>query len=193
MLNYSDPVLVFFFLLIFTIATIMQCFLMSVFFNKANLAAACSGVIYFTLYLPHILCFAWQDRITKNMKLAAVSSSNKRSSKLFSKRPLSGERVLLPLQSLLSQVAFGFGTEYLSRYEEQGLGLQWDNIQTSPLEKDTFSFLMSILMMTFDAVLYAVLAWYLDNVFPGWAAVMDVHQILAFTLSSSSLFFFSLS
>uniref|UniRef100_A0A4W6FEQ1 ATP binding cassette subfamily A member 4 n=1 Tax=Lates calcarifer TaxID=8187 RepID=A0A4W6FEQ1_LATCA len=137
-LNYSDPILVFFFLLTFTIATIMQCFLMSVFFNKANLAAACSGIIYFTLYLPHILCFAWQDRITKNMKL-----------------------------SLLSPVAFGFGTEYLSRYEEQGLGLQWDNIQTSPLEKDTYSFLTSILMMMFDAVLYAVLAWYLDNVFPG--------------------------
>uniref|UniRef100_A0A3Q3XQQ9 ABC transporter domain-containing protein n=1 Tax=Mola mola TaxID=94237 RepID=A0A3Q3XQQ9_MOLML len=139
-LNYSDPVLVFFFLLTFTIATIMQCFLMSVFFNKANLAAACSGIIYFTLYLPHILCFAWQDRITKNMKLAA---------------------------SLLSQVAFGFGTEYMSRYEEQGLGLQWDNIYTSPLEKDTFSFLTSILMMVLDAVLYAILAWYLDNVFPG--------------------------
>lgn len=73
---------------------------------------------------------------------------------------------LLP-QSLLSQVAFGFGTEYLSRYEEQGLGLQWDNIQTSPLEGDEFSFLTSICMMGLDTVLYAVLAWYLDNVFPG--------------------------
>ncbi|XP_034470227.1 retinal-specific phospholipid-transporting ATPase ABCA4-like isoform X1 [Hippoglossus hippoglossus] len=139
-LNYSNPVLVFFFLLTFTVTTIMQCFLMSVFFNKANLAAACSGIIYFTLYLPHVLCFAWQDRITTNMKLAA---------------------------SLLSPVAFGFGTEYLSRYEEQGLGLQWDNIRTSPLEKDTYSFLTSVLMMLLDAVLYAVLAWYLDNVFPG--------------------------
>uniref|UniRef100_A0A3Q2QA05 P-type phospholipid transporter n=1 Tax=Fundulus heteroclitus TaxID=8078 RepID=A0A3Q2QA05_FUNHE len=139
-LNYSDPLLVFFFLLTFTVTTIMQCFLMSVFFNKANLAAACSGIIYFTLYLPHILCFAWQDRITKTMKLAA---------------------------SLLSPVAFGFGTEYLSRYEEQGLGLQWNNIGTSPLEKDTYSFLTSILMMVFDGILYGVLAWYLDNVFPG--------------------------
>lgn len=72
-------------------------------------------------------------------------------------------------QSLLSPVAFGFGTEYLSRYEEQGLGLQWNNIKTSPLEKDTYSFLTSILMMIFDAVLYGILAWYLDNVFPGWA------------------------
>lgn len=72
-LNYSNPTILFFFLLTFTMATIMQCFLMSVFFNKANLAAACSGIIYFTLYLPHILCFAWQDRITCNIKLAAVS------------------------------------------------------------------------------------------------------------------------
>uniref|UniRef100_A0A8C2DN24 ATP-binding cassette, sub-family A (ABC1), member 4b n=1 Tax=Cyprinus carpio TaxID=7962 RepID=A0A8C2DN24_CYPCA len=138
-LNYSDPIILFLFLLTFTVATIMQCFLMSVFFNKANLAAACSGIIYFTLYLPHIFCFAWQDRITKEMKLA----------------------------SFLSPVAFGFGTEYLSRYEEQGLGLQWDNIRTRPLEGDEYSFFTSIHMMLLVAVIYAFLAWYLDNVFPG--------------------------
>uniref|UniRef100_A0A8C4SRD7 P-type phospholipid transporter n=1 Tax=Erpetoichthys calabaricus TaxID=27687 RepID=A0A8C4SRD7_ERPCA len=139
-LNYSNPALLFLFLLTFTVATIMQCFLMSIFFNKANLAAACSGIIYFTLYLPHILCFAWQDRLTKNIKILA---------------------------SLLSPVAFGFGTEYLSRYEEQGLGLQWDNIRSSPLEGDNYSFFLSIRMMIFDAILYGALAWYLDNVFPG--------------------------
>lgn len=70
-------------------------------------------------------------------------------------------------QSLLSQVAFGFGTEYLSRYEEQGLGLQWDNIQNSPLEGDQYSFLLSIEIMLFDAFIYGFFAWYLDNVFPG--------------------------
>lgn len=70
-------------------------------------------------------------------------------------------------QSLLSQVAFGFGTEYLSRYEEQGLGLQWGNIRTSPLEGDEYSFLFSIKMMLFDAFLYGILSWYLDHVFPG--------------------------
>ncbi|XP_033494779.1 retinal-specific phospholipid-transporting ATPase ABCA4a isoform X1 [Epinephelus lanceolatus] len=139
-LNYSNSIILFLFLLTFTTATIMQCFLLSVFFNQANLAAACCGIVYFALYLPHIFCFAWQDRITKDMKI---------------------------LVSLLSQVAFGFGTEYLSRYEEQGLGLQWDNIQTSPLEGDEFSFCTSICMMGLDTVLYAVLAWYLDNVFPG--------------------------
>uniref|UniRef100_A0AAY4D0I1 P-type phospholipid transporter n=1 Tax=Denticeps clupeoides TaxID=299321 RepID=A0AAY4D0I1_9TELE len=140
-LNYSNPIILFLFLLTFTTVTIMQCFLMSVFFNKANLAAACSGIIYFALYLPHIFCFAWQDFFFH----------------IF----------LFHLQSLMSQVAFGFGTEYLSRYEEQGLGLQWDNIQTSPLEGDEFSFLTSMTMMALDSIIYAALAWYLDNVFPG--------------------------
>ncbi|GCB78036.1 hypothetical protein scyTo_0015753 [Scyliorhinus torazame] len=139
-LHYSNSFLLFAFLLVFTVATIMQCFLLSVFFSKANLAAACSGIIYFTLYLPHILCYAWQDRMTTNMKLAA---------------------------SLLSPVAFGFGTEYLSRYEEQGVGLQWDNICSSPVEGDGYNLLISIEMMLFDALLYGVLAWYLDAVFPG--------------------------
>ncbi|NXU74146.1 ABCA4 protein, partial [Oreotrochilus melanogaster] len=139
-LHYSSPLLLFLFLLTFTTATIMQCFLFSTFFSKANLAAACSGVIYFTLYLPHIVFFVWQDHMTVTMKTIA---------------------------SLLSQVAFGFGTEYLSRYEEQGLGLQWGNIRTSPLEGDEYSFLFSIKMMLFDAFLYGILSWYLDNVFPG--------------------------
>lgn len=78
----------------------------------------------------------------------------------------------------MSQVAFGFGTEYLSRYEEQGLGLQWDNIQTSLLEGDEFSFLISIIMMVLDTILYGILAWYLDNVFPGKLLYIQVYLII---------------
>uniref|UniRef100_A0A8C5L437 P-type phospholipid transporter n=2 Tax=Jaculus jaculus TaxID=51337 RepID=A0A8C5L437_JACJA len=139
-LHYSNPFIVFLFLLAFSTATIMQCFLLSTFFSKASLAAACSGVIYFTLYLPHILCFAWQDRMTADLKKAV---------------------------SLLSPVAFGFGTEYLVRFEEQGLGLQWNNMGSSPVEGDEFSFLLSMKIMLLDAALYGLLAWYLDQVFPG--------------------------
>ncbi|XP_016065318.1 PREDICTED: retinal-specific ATP-binding cassette transporter [Miniopterus natalensis] len=139
-LHHSDPVILFLFLWAFSTATSMQCFLLSTFFSRASLAAACSGVVYFTLYLPHILCFAWQDRMTAALKMAV---------------------------SLLSPVAFGFGTEYLARFEEQGLGLQWSNIGNSPMEGDGFSFLMSMKMLLLDAALYGFLAWYLDQVFPG--------------------------
>lgn len=67
----------------------------------------------------------------------------------------------------MSPVAFGFGTQYLVRFEEQGLGLQWDNIGTSPMEGDAFNFLLCMKMLLLDAVLYGLLAWYLDQVFPG--------------------------
>lgn len=73
MLQYSDPSVIFVFLLVFCLTTITQCFLISVFFSKANLAAACGGLIYFVLYLPHVFCFAWSDVMSFGAKVAVVS------------------------------------------------------------------------------------------------------------------------
>ncbi|KAG7461875.1 hypothetical protein MATL_G00195770 [Megalops atlanticus] len=139
-LRYSDPSVIFVFLLIFCISTIMECFFISVFFSKANLAAACGGLIYFLLYLPHILCYAWRDVMTFRAKIAV---------------------------SLLSSVAFGYGCENFSRYEEQGLGIQWSNIGQSPEEGDRYSFVVSVIMMLIDSFIYWLLTWYIENVFPG--------------------------
>ena len=71
-LHYSDPLIVFLFLLSFSTATLAQCLLLSVFFSQANVAAACSGVIHLALYLPHLLCLAWQDHVTRDMKILVV-------------------------------------------------------------------------------------------------------------------------
>ncbi|XP_008277592.1 ATP-binding cassette sub-family A member 1 [Stegastes partitus] len=139
-LPYSDPAVVFFFLMAFATATIMQCFLISTFFSKANLAAACGGLIYFGLYLPYVLCVAWRDRLNTTHRVFA---------------------------SFLSPVAFGFGCEYFSQYEEQGVGIQWYNLRFSPVEGDTYSFTTSILMLYVDAFIYAIAAWYIEAVFPG--------------------------
>uniref|UniRef100_A0A8D3E109 ABC transporter domain-containing protein n=1 Tax=Scophthalmus maximus TaxID=52904 RepID=A0A8D3E109_SCOMX len=139
-LQYSDPSVIFVFLLVFCLTTITQCFFISVFFSKANLAAACGGLIYFVLYLPHILCYAWRDVMGFGAKVAV---------------------------SLLSCVAFGFGCESFSKYEEQGIGIQWYNINNSPEEGERYTFLLSIIMMLFDAALYWTLTWYIENVFPG--------------------------
>lgn len=57
----------------FATATIMQCFLISTFFSKANLAAACGGLIYFGLYLPYVLCVAWRDHLNTKHRVLAVS------------------------------------------------------------------------------------------------------------------------
>lgn len=73
LLPYSDPSVVFIFLSIFAVVTILQCFLISTVFSRANLAAACGGIVYFTLYLPYVLCVAWQDHINFSIKIFAVS------------------------------------------------------------------------------------------------------------------------
>uniref|UniRef100_A0A3P8Y0I9 P-type phospholipid transporter n=1 Tax=Esox lucius TaxID=8010 RepID=A0A3P8Y0I9_ESOLU len=139
-LPYSNPAVVFFFLTAFATATIMQCFLISTFFSRANLAAACGGLIYFALYLPYVLCVAWRDHLTTSHRVLA---------------------------SLFSPVAFGFGCEYFSQFEEQGVGIQWFNLRSSPREGDTYSFTTSIVMLYVDAFVYAVAAWYIEAVFPG--------------------------
>ncbi|XP_026071559.1 ATP-binding cassette sub-family A member 1 [Carassius auratus] len=139
-LRYSDPSVIFVFLLVFCMATVMQCFFISVFFSRANLAAACGSLIYFLLYLPHVLCYAWRDVLGFGTKIAT---------------------------SLLSCVAFGYGCENFSRYEEQGIGIQWSNIRVSPQENDRYSFIVSIFMMLFDAFIYWILTWYIENVYPG--------------------------
>lgn len=73
LLPYSDPGVVFLFLGSFGVVTIMQCFLISTLFSRANLAAACGGIIYFTLYLPYVLCVAWQDYVGFGAKVVVVS------------------------------------------------------------------------------------------------------------------------
>uniref|UniRef100_A0A3P8V611 P-type phospholipid transporter n=1 Tax=Cynoglossus semilaevis TaxID=244447 RepID=A0A3P8V611_CYNSE len=140
LLRYSDPSLVFVFLLVYCVVTISQCFLISVFFSKANLAAACGGLIYFVLYLPHVFFNAWRDVLGFPVKVAV---------------------------SVLSCVSFGFGCESFTKYEEQGIGIQWHNMHKSPEDGERFTFLLSIIMMLFDAVLYWTLTWYIENVFPG--------------------------
>ncbi|MFT7798628.1 ATP-binding cassette sub-family A member 1-like isoform X2 [Arapaima gigas] len=139
-LPYSNPAVVFFFLAAFATATIMLCFLISTFFSHANLAAACGGLIYFSLYLPYVLCVAWQDRLTFGLRILA---------------------------SLLSPVAFGFGCEYFSLYEEQGVGIQWFNWASSPVEGDSYNFGTVIAILFVDAIMYGVATWYIEAVFPG--------------------------
>lgn len=64
-------------------------------------------------------------------------------------------------------MAFGYGCETFSKYEQQGIGIQWSNVNKSPEEGEQYTFTVSILMMLLDTVLYWVLTWYIENVFPG--------------------------
>lgn len=73
-LPYSHPVVLFLFLGAFALATVVQSFLLSTFFSRANLAAACGGLAYFVLYLPYVLLVAWRDRLPPGVRVATVSA-----------------------------------------------------------------------------------------------------------------------
>ena len=64
-------------------------------------------------------------------------------------------------------MAFGFGCEYFALFEEQGVGIHWSNLLNSPLEEDSFNITTSMSIMMADAVLYGLLTWYIEAVFPG--------------------------
>jgi len=73
--EYSDGFVLFLFLTVFTVATIIQCFMFSVFFSRANLAAACAAIFYFIGYLPYALVVQWEEYMRNWHKALAVSSS----------------------------------------------------------------------------------------------------------------------
>ena len=125
----------------YVIPTITFCFLISVFFSKANLASAVAGIVFFVLYLPYVLYLAWDEQIDSN-----------------------GPKYLLCLSS---NVAFGFACTYFAFFEQQGTGVQWSNLGDSPVYDDDFSMGKVIFMMYVDAVIYLLLALYIEQVNPG--------------------------
>eukprot|EP00752_Nemacystus_decipiens_P003898 g3578.t3 len=61
--------------------------------------------------------------------------------------------------SLLSPAAFTFGADFIADYEYAGIGAGWGNY-----DEGDYSLRTSIGMMFLDAVLYGLMAWYLDKV-----------------------------
>ncbi|XP_076811813.1 phospholipid-transporting ATPase ABCA1-like isoform X2 [Clavelina lepadiformis] len=124
----------------FAFATIMQSFLICTFFSSANLAAACGGLIYFISYTPYNVVYILADRMSLTTKVIAC---------------------------LLSPVALGYGTAYLTQLETVGQGVQFSNWASSLDSFDEMNFLISMIMLVVDGVIYMLLTWYIENVFPG--------------------------
>lgn len=143
-LYYSDPLVVWVFLMAFAVVTIVFCFLISVFFSKAKLASACGGIIYFLTYLPYVFISIREEAGFVNVKAREKIAA-----------------------SLLSTSAFGLGARYFAIYEEQGVGVQWSNLGKSPVKGDEFNLLTVLYCMMMDTFIYAILVWYIEAVHPG--------------------------
>lgn len=139
--TFSEITVLFVFYGCFSIATITQCFLISVFFNKANLASVVAGIIYFLLYLPYTILVNYSEVLETWQKFLA---------------------------SLSSTVAFGYGFEIIGTYELQNKGATWANFNQSPYStKNSYSLFVVCLILLFDAFLYMVLTLYIENISPG--------------------------
>ncbi|XP_075415885.1 ATP-binding cassette sub-family A member 2 isoform X1 [Tenrec ecaudatus] len=143
-LMHSHVLIIWLFLAVYAVATIMFCFLVSVLYSKAKLASACGGIVYFLSYVPYMYVAIREevahDRITAFEKCIA---------------------------SLMSTTAFGLGSKYFALYEVAGVGIQWHTFSQSPVEGDDFNLLLAVTMLVVDAAVYGVLTWYIEAVHPG--------------------------
>lgn len=74
-LIYSDATLILFIFSMFGFASIAMAFLISVFFSRANISAACGGIIYFFTYLPYPITVWYEEVMSFSDKSAAVSDT----------------------------------------------------------------------------------------------------------------------
>ncbi|UYV67345.1 ABCA1 [Cordylochernes scorpioides] len=136
----SDPLVVYVLLLCYAVSTIAKGFFISTLFSRANVAAAAGGLIFFLTYLPYPFLVMWEEKLSFLEKVST---------------------------SLLSNVAFGYGCNYLAQFEQEGVGVHWSNVASSTLPRDTFSLAHVMVLLLLDGVLYGFFTWYIEAVFPG--------------------------
>eukprot|EP00054_Salpingoeca_dolichothecata_P030926 m.256674 g.256674 ORF g.256674 m.256674 type:complete len:1715 (+) comp26744_c0_seq8:78-5222(+) len=139
-LKNSDMSVIFVFLMLFALATVAFCFLLSTFFSKASTGAAAAGIIWFLSYVPYFF-------IAQNYQTMSFSQKQ--------------------VSCLLSTTGMALGANLIAFYEARGDGVQWDNIGKAASVDDDFSFGAVMGMLIFDIILYMALAWYIEGVFPG--------------------------
>ncbi|XP_077011154.1 glucosylceramide transporter ABCA12 isoform X2 [Tamandua tetradactyla] len=124
----------------YSFSVIAMSYLISVFFNNTNIAALIGSLIYIIAFFPFIVLVTVETELSYLVKI---------------------------FMSLLSPTAFSYASQYIARYEEQGIGLQWENMYSSPVQDDTTSFGWLCCLILADSFIYFLIAWYVRNVFPG--------------------------
>ncbi|XP_077618904.1 ATP-binding cassette sub-family A member 17-like [Crocuta crocuta] len=148
----SDPSLIFVFLLCFATATIFFAFMISTFFQKAHIATAAGGIVFFLTYLPYLYLTVTYSQRTHFQKIAFC---------------------------LLSNVAMALGVRFISIFEirrESHLspreavpmpctGMRWKNAGGLSGEFNFCQVLLLLLLL--DSIVYSTVAWYVEAVLPG--------------------------
>ncbi|KAL8603343.1 hypothetical protein ACOMHN_039706 [Nucella lapillus] len=139
-LVYSDPSLIFVFLVLYSITIISYTFLVSTLVSKANVAAAIAGILYFAIFFPYYFLEQRYEDMTLSEKLGTC---------------------------VLFNMAMSYGIKTIGLYEGTGKGAQWDGFTEPASVDDNFSLMYAMVMMVVDSAILLIFTWYLDNVRPG--------------------------
>ncbi|XP_053684912.1 phospholipid-transporting ATPase ABCA3-like [Sabethes cyaneus] len=138
-LTHSDWGVIWLFFFIYGISIITFSFMLSTFFSKANAGGAVAAVIWFLAFAPYTVMDQDYNRLTAADKLAA---------------------------SLLLNSGIGFGLRLIAVYEGLMIGMQWSSLfHESEIDNINLGSIMLILLA--NAVIYMLIALYVEKVFPG--------------------------
>ncbi|XP_030333996.1 ATP-binding cassette sub-family A member 13 isoform X5 [Strigops habroptila] len=137
---YSNGFIIFLFLLDFGITVIMLSYFWGVFFSSANIATLCASLVYMISFLPYIVLLVLQNQLSFTNQI---------------------------IMCLLSTTAFGHGVFFITFFEGQETGIQWNNMHQSVAQAGYMIFGCLCWMMFFDSILYSVGGWYFSNIIPG--------------------------
>ncbi|XP_068673102.1 phospholipid-transporting ATPase ABCA3-like [Montipora foliosa] len=140
----SSPSVIFVFLALFSLSVIMFCFCISVFLSKANLGTALGGFLWFFTYTLLLFVAKYYSTLSFTYKAASC---------------------------LFPNVAEAIGALLIHEFEVAGTGSQWSNLSQGPSVDDSFSLYIVMVMFVVDSLLYGLIAWYVETVFPGDSSV----------------------
>ncbi|XP_053680207.1 phospholipid-transporting ATPase ABCA3-like [Anopheles nili] len=144
--TFSNWFAIWFYLFMYSLATITFCFMMSTFFSKANTASGIAGLMWFVFVMPYNIAFSNYDTMSLSAKLALC---------------------------LFHNSAMSFGFMLIMRHEGTSNGLQWSNMFDPVTVDDDLSVGATMMMLLADTVIYLVIALYVEKVFPGEYGVAE--------------------
>ncbi|XP_013169469.1 PREDICTED: ATP-binding cassette sub-family A member 1 [Papilio xuthus] len=139
-LTFTPWTVLLFFMVLFVMASLAFCFMVSVFFSRANTAASFMGLAWFSTYSVFMLTQVLYEDISLSTKL---------------------------LLSLISNTAMGYAFQMIVICEGTSKGLQWNEFFTSISYHDQFQPGHVVLMLILDTILYMLIAMYVEKIRPG--------------------------
>ncbi|XP_045535586.1 phospholipid-transporting ATPase ABCA3-like [Papilio machaon] len=139
-LTFTPWTVLLFFMVLFVMASLAFCFMVSVFFSRANTAASFMGLAWFSTYSVFMLTQVLYEDINLSTKL---------------------------MLSLISNTAMGYAFQMIVICEGTSKGLQWNEFFTSISYHDQFQPGHVVLMLILDTILYMLIAMYVEKIRPG--------------------------